>query len=138
MTPLRVSFFVSGKRTETVEICEDCSHAKYVLNPHGLIPPEKHVILQTSTKEEGVIMSNPLFQHSGRMPHLWKIRKKGFRGLTESKGWKLKHEFAEKFIHDELYVQMVQDVQEEYLVVLFTRKRDYSAILSYRNGVEPN
>jgi hypothetical protein len=83
-------------------------------------------------------MPNPLFQHSGRMPHLWKIRRKGFRGLTESKGWKLKHEFAEKFIQDELYVQMVQGVHEEYLVVLFTRKSDYSAILSNRIGMDPN
>ena len=83
-------------------------------------------------------MKYPNYQHSGKVPHLWKIRRDGFNEFVKAKGWKLRSVFAEKQIGNVTYIQMVQEFNDDFFVVLFVRMLDFKAYLWQRDSGLPN
>ena len=72
-------------------------------------------------------MPIPYYEHSGRRPHLWRVRKDGFRKLLISKKWHLRGAYAEKTIHGRWIMQTIVEKHEDHLVCAFRPKDDWWA-----------
>jgi hypothetical protein len=66
-------------------------------------------------------------KRSGRRPHLWKLRRKGFRELIIRHNWGLRGAYASKFIGGREIMMRTVEETEGYTVVLLMIKDDFWA-----------
>ncbi len=83
-------------------------------------------------------MPIPLVQHSGRSPHIWKLRKEGYRELLLAKGWHMRGAYAEKSFNGHFYMQTIKEQNADYNEVLIQRKNDFWSFITHKNDSSSN
>jgi len=64
---------------------------------------------------------------SGRRPHLWRIRNKGYRELLLSKKWTMCGGYAVKTIRGRQVMVMTVEEHDDYILSAFQLKGDFWA-----------
>lgn len=75
-------------------------------------------------------MAIPVYPHSGRKCHYWKLRKEGFRELHLAKRWHLKGAYAEKDIRGVTIMETIVKEGDDHILVRFQRKNDFWAVIT--------
>ena len=72
-------------------------------------------------------MPIPYYEHSGRKPHFWKLRRNGYRDLLQSKGWSFRGAYAEKTIAGRTVMLRNVENREDHFLCRLELKDDFWA-----------
>ena len=77
-------------------------------------------------------MTFPVLPHSGRKPHLWRLRREGFRELLLAKRWRMMGAYAEKTIARRTVMIRTVEEGKDYTVCCVQFKADFASELVAR------